>query len=58
MMGEIMLTTGSGFEGYEVVEYLGFVNGQIALSSNFFKYLSSNLGEWTMQDSTTVSNKL
>ena len=38
-MGEIMLTTGNGFEGYEVVEYLGFVNGQIALSSNFFKDL-------------------
>ena len=58
MMGEIMLTTGSGFEGYEVVEYLGFVNGQIALSSNFFKDLSSNLAEWTMQESTTVTNKL
>lgn len=57
-MGEIMLTTGSSFEGYEVVEYLGFVNGQIALSSSFFKDLSSNLAEWTMQESTAFTNKL
>ncbi|MCM1158447.1 MAG: heavy metal-binding domain-containing protein [Bacteroidales bacterium] len=57
-MGEIMLTTGSGFEGYDVVEYLGFVNGQIALSSNFFKDLSSNLAELSTQESTAFTNKL
>lgn len=57
-MAEIMLTTGSGFEGYEIVEYLGFINGQIALSSSFFKDLSSNLAEWTAQESTAFTNKL
>lgn len=57
-MANIMLTTGSGFEGYEIVEYLGFVNGQIALSSNFFKDLSSNLAEITAQESTAFTNKL
>ena len=57
-MGEIKLTTGNGFEGYEIEEYLGVVNGQIALSSNFFKELSSNLAEWTAQESTVITNKL
>lgn len=57
-MGEIKLTTGSGFEGYEIVEYLGFVNGQIAMSSNFFKELSSNLAEFSTQESTAFTNKL
>ena len=27
-MAEVMLTSGQGFEGYEIVEYLGFVNVQ------------------------------
>lgn len=57
-MGDIILTTGNGFDGYEIEEYLGFVNGQIALSSNFFKELSSNLAEWTTQESTAITSKL
>ena len=57
-MANIMLTTGDGFEGYEIVEYHGVVNGQIALSSNFFKDLSSNLAEITAQESTVFTNKL
>ena len=57
-MGDIKLTTGNGFDGYEVEEYLGFVYGQIALSSNFLKELSSNLAEWTTQESATIKDKL
>lgn len=57
-MANIMLTTGGSFEGYEIVEYLGFVNGQIALSSNFFKDFSSNLAELTAQESTVFTSKL
>lgn len=57
-MEEIKLTTGESFEGYEILEYLGFVNGQIALSSNFFKDLSSNIAEFTTQESTAFTNKL
>ena len=57
-MADIMLTSGGDFEGYDIVEYLGFVNGQIALSSNFFKDLSSNLAEFTAQESTAFTNKL
>lgn len=57
-MGDIKLTTGDVFEGYEIEEYLGFINGQIALNSNFFKELSSNLAEWTTQESTAITSKL
>lgn len=57
-MGEIKLTTGDGFEGYEIIEYLGFVNGQVAISSNFIRDLSSNLAEWSAQESTAFTNKL
>lgn len=57
-MGEIKMTTGSNFNGYEIVEYLGFVNGQVAMSSNFFRELSSNLAEFSAQESTAFTNKL
>lgn len=57
-MEEIKLTTGDGFEGFEIVEYLGVVNGQIALSSNFFKDLSSNLAELSTQESSVFTSKL
>lgn len=51
---DIKMTTGSSFEGYEIVEYLGFVSGQIALGSSFL----SNITEMTAQESTTFTNKL
>jgi uncharacterized protein YbjQ (UPF0145 family) len=57
-VGDVKLTSGSGFEGYDIVEYLGFVNGQIALSSNFFKDLSSNIAEWSAQENSVITSKL
>jgi len=57
-MGDIKLTSGESFEGYDIVEYLGFINGQIALSSNFFKDLSSNIAEWSAQENSAITNKL
>ncbi len=51
---DVKLTTGSSFEGYEIVEYLGFVSGQIALGTSFL----SNITEMTTQESTTFTNKL
>lgn len=57
-MSGIKLTTGEGFEGYEIVEYLGVVNGQIALSSNFFKDFSTNIAELSMQESAAFTNRL
>ena len=50
----VKITTGSSFEGYEIVEYLGFVSGQIALGTGFL----SNITEMTAQESTTFTNKL
>ena len=40
-MTEVMLTSGQGFEGYEIVEYLGFVNVQSVLSSTALKRLQT-----------------
>ena len=57
-MGDIKMTSGEGFEGYDIVEYLGFINGQIALSSNFFKDLSSNIAEWSAQENSVITSKL
>ncbi len=57
-MAEIMMTSGNGFEGYEVVGYLGFVNGQTAIGSRLFQELSTNIAEMTSQESTAFTNKL
>lgn len=34
---DIMMTSGEGFEGYDIVEYLGFIDAQHVTSSNVFK---------------------
>jgi len=57
-MSGIKMTSGYNFEGYDIVEYLGFVNGQIALSSNFLRDLSSNIVEWSAQESSAITSKL
>lgn len=57
-MADIMLTSGDSFEGYEIVEYLGFISGQIAVSSNFIKDVSSSIAEWSAQDSTAFTSKM
>ncbi|MBR1866356.1 MAG: YbjQ family protein [Lachnospiraceae bacterium] len=57
-MENIKLTTSSGFEGYQIVEYLGVVNGQCTLSSNFFKDMSMNFTEWSTQESTKFTEML
>lgn len=57
-MADIMLTSGDSFEGYEITEYLGFISGQIAMSSNFIKDVSSSIAEWSAQDSTAFTSKL
>lgn len=57
-MEDMMMTSGQGFEGYEVESYLGFVNGQIALGSNFYQTLATNIAEMTAQESTRFTNKL
>lgn len=57
-MEKVKLTTSSGFEGYEIVEYLGVVSGQSTLSSNFFKDMTMNFTEWSTQESTKFTEML
>ena len=57
-MAEIMLTSGQSFEGYEIVEYLGFLNVQSVLSSNFFKGLATGVSEMSDSESEKLTSKL
>ena len=57
-MGEIMLTSGFNFDGFEIQEYLGFVSGQTALGSNFFKGLAAGVTEMTDAESEKLTNRL
>ncbi|MGN0390949.1 MAG: heavy metal-binding domain-containing protein [Wujia sp.] len=57
-MAEIMLTSGQSFEGYEIVEYLGFVNVQSVLSSNFFKGFAAGVSEMSDSESEKLTSKL
>ena len=57
-MGDIMLTSGFNFEGYEIVEYLGFLNAQTALASNIFKGIASGVTEMSDAESEKLTGKL
>ncbi len=49
-----MLTTGTGFEGYEVAEYLGVVCGEAILGSNFIKGFAASMTNASEQDLVKV----
>lgn len=49
-MAEVMITTGSAFEGYDIEEYLGYVSGQDALGSNFIQGIAANVSNVSEQD--------
>lgn len=57
-MGEIMLTSGFNFEGYEITEYLGFISGETVLASNFFKGLAAGVTELSDAESEKLTSKL
>ncbi len=57
-MNNFMMTSGSGFEGYEITEYLGFVNSQTVLGSNFFKGIATNVTEMSDAESEKLTSKL
>lgn len=57
-MAGIMLTSGQSFEGYEIIEYLGFVNVQSVLSSNIFKGLAAGVSEMSDSESEKLTSKL
>ncbi len=57
-MADMMMTSGSNFEGYEIIDYLGFVNGQTALASNFFKGIAAGVTEMSDAESEKLTSKL
>lgn len=57
-MKDIMFTSGYNFEGYEIIDYLGFVNAQTALGSNFFKGIAAGVTEMSDAESEKLTSKL
>lgn len=50
MAQKIMLTTGSGFEGYRIDEYLGVISSQEVLGTNFIKGLTASVSDTSEKD--------
>ncbi len=50
MSDSIMLTTGSGFEGYEITEYKDIISSQAILGSNFLKGIAANVADVSEKD--------
>lgn len=46
----IMISTGSSFEGYEIVDYLGFISSQSLLGSNFLSGITSAVADVSEKD--------
>ncbi|MDO5127866.1 MAG: heavy metal-binding domain-containing protein [Eubacteriales bacterium] len=57
-MADIMMTSGASFEGYEIEEYLGFVNAQTVLGSNFFKGFVAGATEMSDSESEKLTVRL
>ena len=57
-MSEIMVTSGYEFDGYEITEYLGFVNSQTVIGSNFFKGIAQGVTEMSDSESEKLTSKL
>ena len=54
MADKILVTTGSGLEGYSVVEYLGFVSSQAILGSNFISGIAANVTDVARKDTAKL----
>lgn len=57
-MSNVKMTSGFDFEGYEIEEYLGFVNAQTVLGSNFFKGIATGVTEMSDAESEKLTSKL
>lgn len=57
IMDNIIMTSGSDIEGYEISEYLGLVSGQTALTGKFFQEFSGN-SEMDAKESKELTKKL
>ncbi len=56
-MGDIIMTSGSGIEGYEIKDYLGLISGQTALNAKFFSEFTNNV-EMDEKESKELTKKL
>jgi uncharacterized protein YbjQ (UPF0145 family) len=56
-MSDIILTSGSDIEGYEIKDYLGLVSGQTALTAKFFQEFSGS-SEMDAKESKALTKKL
>ena len=54
MDDNILVTTGSGFEGYGITEYLGFVSSQAILGSNFISGIAANVADVARKDTAKL----
>jgi uncharacterized protein YbjQ (UPF0145 family) len=57
-MADIKITSGYNFEGYEIVEYLGFVSAQTVNGANIFKGLAAGITEMSDEESEKLTTKL
>ncbi len=57
-MGNILVTTASNIEGYDIVEYLGFVSGETVLGSNFLKGFVAGVTEASDSESEKLTANL
>ncbi len=56
-MDNIIMTSGSDIQGYEITEYLGLVSGQTALAAKFFQEFSG-ITEMDEKESKALTKKL
>ncbi len=54
MSDHIMITTGSSFEGYSIVEYYGFIASQDILGTNFIKNITASVADVSEQDKANL----
>ena len=50
MSDNVLISTGSSLEGYEIVEYLGFISSQALLGSNFLSGIASTVTNVSQKD--------
>lgn len=58
MNKDVMITTASSFDGYEIKEYVDFLNHQSVFSSNFVQELAANIADSVGGEGRALSDKL
>lgn len=57
-MKDVMITSASSFDGYEIKEYVDFLSHQIVFSSNFVQELAANIADSVGGEGRALSDKL